>query len=56
MQAKKIAADLAGNDKNRTWIKDAKIQYEGDVVYVRLALPPRLLDELPNVTGSDLGI
>jgi hypothetical protein len=56
MQAKKIAADLAGNDKNRAWIKDAKIQYEGDVVYVRLALPPRLLDELPNVTGSDLGI
>lgn len=56
MQAKKIASELAAEGKDRAWLKDAKIKYEGDVVYVRLALPPRLLDELPNASGSDLGI
>lgn len=56
MQAKKIAADLAGKDPNRAWLKAASIKYEGNVVLVRLALPPRLLDELPNATGSDLGL
>lgn len=56
MQAKRVTADLAGNDKNREWLKNAKIAYEGDTVYVRFSLPPRLLEELPNVTGSDLGI
>lgn len=55
MQAKKIAAELAA-DKDRAWLKAAKIAYEGDVVYARVALPPRLLDELPNASGSDLGI
>ncbi len=56
MQAKRIVADLAGSDKNREWLKNAKIAYEGDTVFVRFALPPQLLNDLPNVTGSDLGI
>lgn len=55
MQAKKIASEL-GSDKDRSWLKDAKIQYEGDTVFVRVAIPPRLLEELPNASGSDLGL
>ena len=55
MQAKKIATDLS-NDKDRKWLKDAKVQYEGNVVYVHLDVPPRLLEELPNVRGADLGL
>lgn len=55
MQAKKIANDLS-NDKDRKWLKDAKVQYEGNVVYVHVDVPARLLEELPNVRGADLGL
>lgn len=55
MQAKKITAELA-KDKDRAWLKDAKIAYEGNTVFVRVAVPPRLIEELPNVKGSDLGL
>ena len=55
MQAKKIAAEL-GKSKERAWIKDAKIAYEGNIVFVRLDVPPRLLEELPNAKGDDLGL
>jgi len=55
MQAKKITADLA-KDKDRAWLKDAKIAYEGNTVFVRVSVPPRLLEELPKTKGSDLGL
>ncbi|MBX3231675.1 MAG: hypothetical protein KIT84_23390 [Labilithrix sp.] len=55
MQAKKIAAELA-KAPDRAWLKDAKIAYEGDVVFVRVSVPPRLLEELPKVRGEDLGL
>ena len=56
MQAKKIVADLAGTDKNRQWLKDAKVAYEGDTVFVRFSLPPRILEELPNTSAADIGL
>lgn len=54
MQAKQLADELSKEDKRFEWLKDAKIAYEGNVVYVRAPLPPRLLDELPRATGADL--
>jgi hypothetical protein len=62
MQAKKIAQEWAAEPlnenqrKERDWVKNAHIAYEGDVVYVHLTLPQRLIDELPNATGADLGL
>lgn len=56
MQAKQIAEELARDDKRLTWLKDAKIAYEGNTVFVRAPVPPRLLEELPAATGADLGL
>ena len=55
MQAKKIAADLS-KEKDRTWLKDAKIAYQGNTVFIRVSVPPRLLEELPKTKGGDLGL
>lgn len=55
MHAKWIALELAKEDRN-AWLRDAKVAYEGNTVYVRVAVPPRLLEELPNASGADLGI
>ncbi len=53
MHAKRLASEHA---KSAPWLKDAKIGYEGNTVVVQVAVPPRLLEELPNVSGSDLGL
>jgi hypothetical protein len=56
MHAKKIAAELAHDEARFGWLKDAKIAYEGNDVVARVAIPPRLLQELPTASGSDLGL
>jgi hypothetical protein len=53
-EAKRSVAELAKQPKT-AWLKDAKIAYEGSTLVVRIALPPRLLEELPRATGADLG-
>lgn len=55
MESKRLIAELTKDDK-RAWLKDAQVQYEGSTVFVRVAVPPRLLDELPNASGNDLGL
>jgi hypothetical protein len=45
-----------GTNTNCGWLKDAKVAYEGNTVFVRVAVPPRLLEELPNATGAELGL
>lgn len=56
MQAKRLVADLVAKDEKRFgWLKEAKVAYEENTVFVRVALPPRLLEELPNASGSDFG-
>ncbi len=63
MQAKRLVDELskkgghaghAGPDL--AWLKDAKVAYEGNTVFVRVAVPPRLLEELPRASGKDLGL
>jgi hypothetical protein len=55
MHAKRLVEDLAREEKY-AWLRDAKVAYEGSTLFVRVAVPPRLLEELPNVSGADLGI
>lgn len=55
MHAKRIVEELAKDTKN-AWLKEAKVAYEGNTVSVRVAVPPRLLEELPNASGADLGL
>ncbi|OJY31166.1 MAG: hypothetical protein BGO98_45670 [Myxococcales bacterium 68-20] len=63
MQAKRVVEELAkdggaagGVSESRAWLKTAKVTYEGTTVFVRVAVPPRLLEELPNASGADLGL
>lgn len=56
MQAKQMVMELAKDEKRFGWLKDAKVAYEGNTVNVKLAVPPRLLEELPNATGSDVSL
>jgi hypothetical protein len=61
MQAKRLVDELSKDasgrpDEKRAWLKDAKVAYEGNTVFVRVAVPPRLLEELPNASGADLGL
>lgn len=55
MHAKQLVEERA-KDPKLAWLKDAKVAYEGNTVFVRLAVPPRLLEELPNASGADLGL
>jgi hypothetical protein len=54
MQAKQMVAELAKDEKRFGWLKDAKVAYEGNTVNVRMPVPPRLLEELPSASGSDI--
>jgi hypothetical protein len=63
MQAKRIVDELSKEapgrgpgGPTRAWLKDAKVAYEGNTVFVRVAIPPRLLEELPSASGADLGL
>jgi hypothetical protein len=38
------------------WLKDAKVDHEGNSVRVHLTVPARLLEELPNVAPTDLSL
>lgn len=57
MQGKRWVAEMAQKDAQRFgWLKDARVQYEGNVVFIRAPVPARLLEELPNAQGSDFGL
>ena len=57
MQVKRIADGLAqSNPKRFGWLTEAKIARGVNAVTVTLPVPPRLLEELPSASPSDLGI
>lgn len=56
MHAKGIVEDLAKDKERFGWLKDADVRYEGNAVLIRVAIPPRLLEELPNASGRDFGL
>jgi hypothetical protein len=51
--AKTLTADLAKKDARLAFLKDASVRYEGTTVYVRVGIPPRLLEELPKASAAD---
>ena len=55
MQAKQLIEELS-SAPDRAWLKEAKVAYEDKTVFVRVAVPPRLLEELPNASGADFGL
>lgn len=52
MQARRATQELA--KERLPWLAAAKVTRGGNVVDVQVALPPRLLEELPSATGADL--
>ena len=58
MHVKRIVEQLGGARPNLAWLKDAKVGRgtgaESNAVTVKVAIPPRLLEDLPKATGSDL--
>lgn len=54
-ESKRVVAELA-KPESRAWLRDAKVAYEGETVFIRVAVPPRLLDELPNASGADFNL
>ncbi|MBX3209239.1 MAG: hypothetical protein KF764_29675 [Labilithrix sp.] len=62
MHVKRLIDELAKDDVAAgrggaapAWLKDARVAYEGNTVVVRVAVPPRLLEELPSASGADFG-
>lgn len=51
--ARRLADELA---TKLAWLKDRAIVREGSAVIVRIAVPPRLLEELPRASGDDLDL
>ena len=56
LQAKRVVEDLAHDEKRFGWLKDAKVKYEGNIVFVRAQLPPQLLEDLPRAAPSDVSL
>jgi len=59
MHAKRVLDEIAHQaprpgHASPDWLKTATVTHEGNTVIVKLAVPPRLLEDLPNASGSDL--
>jgi len=53
-EAKRLVVELSKDDKRFGWLKPATVAHEEKTVFVRVAIPSRLLEELPNASGADL--
>ena len=56
MHVKRVIEELAAARPALAWLKDAKVGHEGNGVIVKVAIPPRLLEDLPRATGGDLSL
>lgn len=61
MHSKRLVDELAKQEPKRgapslDWLKTAQIGREGNAVTVKLAIPARLLEDLPNASGADLAL
>ena len=59
MHAKRVLDEIAHQQPrpghaSPDWLKSATVTHDGNTVIVKLAVPPRLLEDLPNASGSDL--
>ncbi|HSO31862.1 MAG TPA: hypothetical protein VLT33_05085, partial [Labilithrix sp.] len=56
MHVKRVIEELAAARPALAWLKDAKVGHEGNGVLVRVAVPARLLEDLPRATSGDLSL
>lgn len=61
MQVKRLVEELGHLDPERakawrafTWLKDATVTHDGATLIVKLPVPARLLEELPNASAGDI--
>ncbi len=61
MHARRIIDEIAHQEPrpgraSLDWLKTATVGHEGNTVIVTLAIPPRLLEDLPNASAGDLSL
>lgn len=61
MHVKRIVEELSHQEPRRggpslEWLKTAQVGHEGNTVILKIAVPARLLEDLPNATGQDLSL
>lgn len=61
MHTKRILEEISHQEPRRgapslDWLKTAQVGHEGNTVMVKLAIPARLLEDLPNASGADLSL
>lgn len=56
MHVKRVIGELAASRPALTWLKDAKVGHEGNGVVVKVAVPARLLEDLPRASAGDLSL
>lgn len=54
VHARRAVEELAKDEERRSWLGETEVAREQRSLLVRLAVPPRLLEELPGATGRDL--
>jgi hypothetical protein len=61
LHTKRIFEEIGKQEPRRgapslEWLKTAQVGHEGRALVVKLAIPARLLEDLPNASGSDLSL
>ena len=61
MHSKRVLDEISKQEPRRgapslDWLKTAQVGREGNTVTVKLAIPARLLEDLPNASGGDLAL
>lgn len=59
MHVKRVLEEISHQEPRRgapsvDWLKTAQVGHDGNAVVVKLAIPARLLEDLPNASGSDI--
>ena len=54
MHGRRVLGELAASRPALGWLKEARVGHEGNAVVVKVAIPARLLEELPKASGGDL--
>jgi hypothetical protein len=56
MHVKRVIEELATARPTLAWLKEAKVGHEGNAVIVKVAVPTRLLEDLPKANSGDLAL
>ena len=56
MHVKRVIGELATSRATLGWLKDAKVGHEGNGDIVKVAIPARLLEDLPRAASGDFAL